>query len=79
MASEVFALPNQEARTVAQAFVENLYNKWFEILMELYSYQGRYCESQVFQKVCETGHKENKKHRCDLLPQSDDNLRMLVS
>ncbi|XP_049302045.1 uncharacterized protein LOC105225932 isoform X1 [Bactrocera dorsalis] len=48
---EVYALPNQEAKTVAEAFVE----KWitrFGVPVELHSDQGRNFESSIFQEVC---------------------------
>ena len=49
---EVFALPNQEAVTVAEALVDNVFSR-FGIPLELHSDQGRNFESKLFQKLCD--------------------------
>jgi len=48
---EVFAIPDQEAVTVARVLVENMFCR-FGAPMELHSDQGRNFESAVFAEVC---------------------------
>jgi transposase InsO family protein len=48
---EVYALPNQEATTVADVLVEQWVSR-FGVPMELHSDQGRNFESHVFREVC---------------------------
>lgn len=48
---EVFAIPNQEATTVASKLVEEVICR-FGVPLEIHSDQGRNFESQVFQEVC---------------------------
>src|SRR3978361_1230320 len=52
MAGEAFAIPNQEASTVAEVLVENVFSR-FGTPLELHLDQGRNFESKVFQKVCQ--------------------------
>lgn len=49
---EVFAIPNQEATTVASKLVEEVICR-FGVPLEIHSDQGRNFESQVFKEVCE--------------------------
>lgn len=49
---EVYAIPNQEAKTIAEVLVSNMFCR-FGIPRELHSDQGRNFESEIFQKVCE--------------------------
>ncbi|CAK1596609.1 unnamed protein product [Parnassius mnemosyne] len=48
---EVFAIPNQEASTVADKLVYEVFCR-FEISLEIHSDQGRNFESQIFQQTC---------------------------
>lgn len=48
---EAYALPNQEAVTVAETLVKELFSR-FGVPLELHSDQGRNFESSVFQEVC---------------------------
>ena len=48
---EAYALPNQEAVTVAEALVHNMFCR-FGVPRELHSDQGKNFESSVFQNVC---------------------------
>ncbi|XP_049308039.1 uncharacterized protein LOC125777350 [Bactrocera dorsalis] len=66
---EVYALPNQEAKTVAEAFVENWITR-FGVPVELHSDQGRNFESSIFQEVC-TLLGIHKTRTTALYPQSD--------
>ena len=66
---EVYALPNQEAKTVAEAFVENWITR-FGVPVELHSDQGRNFESSIFQEVC-TLLGIHKTRTTALHPQSD--------
>jgi len=49
---KVYAIPNQEASTVANALVENFFCR-FGVPMELHSDQGRNFESRLMQEVLE--------------------------
>ncbi|CAK1591766.1 unnamed protein product [Parnassius mnemosyne] len=49
--SEVFAIPNQEASTVADKLVHEVFCR-FGVPLEIHSDQGRNFESQIFQKTC---------------------------
>lgn len=49
---EVFAIPNQEASTIADVLVENVFSR-FGVPMELHSDQGRNFESKLFQRLCD--------------------------
>ncbi|XP_018791132.1 PREDICTED: uncharacterized protein K02A2.6-like [Bactrocera latifrons] len=66
---EVYALPNQEAKTVAEAFVENWITR-FGVPIELHSDQCRNFESSLFQEVC-TLLGIHKTRTTALHPQSD--------
>ena len=48
---EAFALPNQQATTVAEVLVNQFFCR-FGVPMELHSDQGRNFESAVFQEIC---------------------------
>lgn len=48
---EVFAIPNQEATTVAEKLVNEVFCR-FGVPLEIHSDQGRNFESQVFQETC---------------------------
>ena len=48
---EAYAIPNQEAVTVAQVLVDNLICR-FGVPLEIHSDQGRNFESGVFQQIC---------------------------
>jgi RNase H-like domain found in reverse transcriptase/Reverse transcriptase (RNA-dependent DNA polymerase)/Integrase zinc binding domain/Integrase core domain/gag-polyprotein putative aspartyl protease len=48
---EAFAIPNQEAVTVAEVLVNNIFCR-YGVPLELHSDQGRNFESNVFQNVC---------------------------
>lgn len=48
---EVFAIPNQEATTVADKLVQEVFCR-FGVPLEIHSDQGRNFESQVFQETC---------------------------
>ncbi len=50
--TEAYALPNQEATTVAEVLVRELISR-FGVPLELHSDQGRNFESAVFQQLCE--------------------------
>lgn len=66
---EAYPIMNQEARTVADAFVNNWVCR-FGVPLELHSDQGRNFESSVFQELCQI--LEIKKTRTTPLhPQSD--------
>ncbi|UYV84436.1 K02A2.6-like [Cordylochernes scorpioides] len=49
---EVYAIPNQEAATVARVIVDNLICR-FGVPLELHSYQGRNFESEIFRELCQ--------------------------
>lgn len=66
---EVFALPNQEATTVAETLVDNVFSR-FGVPLELHSDQGRNFESNVFKKIC-TILGIKKTRTTPLHPQSD--------
>ena len=66
---EVYAIPNQEAKTVADAFIANWIAR-FGVPLELHSDQGRNFESAIFREMCETlGIKKTR--TTPLHPQSD--------
>ncbi|CAK1595807.1 unnamed protein product [Parnassius mnemosyne] len=48
---EVFAIPNQEASTVADKLVHEVFCR-FGVPLEIHSDQGRNFESQIFQETC---------------------------
>ncbi|CAF4895233.1 unnamed protein product [Pieris macdunnoughi] len=48
---EVFAIPNQEAVTVAEILVNDVFSR-FGVPLEIHSDQGRNFESLLFQEVC---------------------------
>ncbi|UYV63913.1 K02A2.6-like [Cordylochernes scorpioides] len=50
--SEVYAIPNQEAATVARVLVDNLICR-FGVPLELHSDQGRNFESEIFRELCQ--------------------------
>ncbi|XP_037944217.1 uncharacterized protein K02A2.6-like [Teleopsis dalmanni] len=66
---EVYALPNQEAKTVAEVFVQNWVTR-FGVPIELHSDQGRNFESTIFQEIC-TMMGIRKTRTTALHPQSD--------
>lgn len=49
---EVYAIPNQEASTVAEVLVDNFFCR-FGVQRELHSDQGRNFEPAVFREVCD--------------------------
>ncbi|UYV68187.1 K02A2.6-like [Cordylochernes scorpioides] len=49
---EVYAIPNQEAATVARVLVDNLICR-FGVPLELHSDQGRNFESKIFRELCQ--------------------------
>ncbi|UYV82319.1 K02A2.6-like [Cordylochernes scorpioides] len=49
---EVYAIPNQEAATVARVLVDNLICR-FGVPLELHSDQGRNFESEIFRELCQ--------------------------
>ncbi|KAI5743998.1 hypothetical protein M8J77_024652 [Diaphorina citri] len=66
---EAFAIPNQEATTVADCLINHWVSR-FGVPLELHSDQGRNFESQVFQEVCSVlGIKKTR--TTPLHPQSD--------
>jgi len=66
---EVYAIPNQEAKTIADVFINNWICR-FGVPMELHSDQGRNFESMIFKEVCEKlGIKKTR--TTPLHPQSD--------
>lgn len=66
---EVYAIPNQEAKTVAEVFLKNWVSR-FGVPLELHSDQGRNFESEVFKELCEVlGIKKTR--TTPLHPQSD--------
>nr|WPV71156.1 MAG: replicase [Ips erranti-like virus 3] len=66
---EVYAIPNQEAATVAEVLVDNFFCR-FGVPRELHSDQGRNFESAVFTEVCDRlGIKKTR--TTPLHPQSD--------
>jgi len=48
----VFAIPNQEASTVSDILLENIFSR-FGVSLELHSEQGRNFESKLFQRLCD--------------------------
>ncbi|UYV64719.1 K02A2.6-like [Cordylochernes scorpioides] len=50
---EVYAIPNQEAATVARVLVDNLICR-FGVPLELHSDQGRNFESGIFRELCQS-------------------------
>lgn len=50
--TEAYAVPNQEASTIAEIFIEQWISR-FGVPMELHSDQGRNFESSIFSKTCE--------------------------
>ncbi|XP_050507422.1 uncharacterized protein LOC126885038 [Diabrotica virgifera virgifera] len=67
--TEAYALPNQEAATVAEVLVKELFSR-FGVPLEIHSDQGRNFESALFQNVCKfIG--VNKTRTTPLHPQSD--------
>ncbi len=49
---EVYAIPNQEAGTVADVFINNWVSR-YGVLIELHSDQGRNFESALIQGICQ--------------------------
>ena len=49
---EVYAIPNQEANTITNVFVNNWVCR-YGVPIELHSDQGRNFESAVFKEMCE--------------------------
>ena len=66
---EVYAIPNQEASTVADALVTNFFCR-FSIPMEVHSDQGKNFESRLLQEVMERL-MVNKTRATPLHPPSD--------
>jgi len=66
---EVYAIPNQEAKTVADVFVKNWVCR-FGVPIELHSDQGRNFESAIFGEMC-LALGINKTRTTPLHPQSD--------
>ena len=66
---EVYPIPNQEAKTIANVIVDNWISR-FGVPMELHTDQGRNFESVVFQEVCQILG-INKTRTTPLHPQSD--------
>lgn len=66
---EAYALPNQEAVTVANVLVSQFFSR-FGVPAELHSDQGRHFESHIFQEVC-TLLGIHKTRTTALHPQSD--------
>jgi hypothetical protein len=66
---EVYAIPNQEAKTIADVFVKNWVCR-FGVPIELHSDQGRNFESAIFAEMCLTLG-INKTRTTPLHPQSD--------
>jgi hypothetical protein len=66
---EVYAIPNQEAKTVADVFVKNWVSR-FGVPVELHSDQGRNFESAIFAEMC-LALGINKTRTTPLHPQSD--------
>ncbi|VEN40030.1 unnamed protein product [Callosobruchus maculatus] len=72
---EAYALPNQEAATVADALVKDWICR-FGVALELHSDQGRNFESALFQNVCKTlGIRKTR--TTALHPQSDGMVEMM--
>ena len=67
--TEAFAIPNQEATTVARVLVEEFVAR-FGIPRQIHSDQGRNFESKVFQEMCEALGMD-KTRTTPLHPQSD--------
>lgn len=66
---EAYAIPNQEASTVAKVLVDNMFTR-FGVPLEIHSDQGRNFESNVFKSICEVlGIKKTR--TTPLHPQSD--------
>ena len=65
---EAFAIPNQEAVTVAEKLVEEVFCQ-FSILVRLHSDQGRQFKGKVMQEVCKLLH-INKTRTTTYHPQS---------
>jgi transposase InsO family protein len=66
---EAYAIPNQEASTIAEALVMNFFCR-FSIPRELHSDQGRNFESRLLQKILQhLG--VSKTHTTPLHPQLD--------
>ena len=66
---EAYALPNQEAKTVAKVLVDQFVSR-FGAPAQLHSDQGRNFESQVFTEMCKVLRIE-KTRTTPLHPQSD--------
>ena len=66
---EAYAIPNQEAVTVAEKLVNNLFCR-FSVPEQLHSDQGRQFEANVFQEMCKLLH-INKTRTTPYHPQSD--------
>lgn len=66
---EVYAIPNQEAKTVVSVFVNNWICR-FGVPIELHSDQGRNFESAIFKEMCEV-YGIRKTRTTPLHPQSD--------
>jgi len=73
---EVYAIPNQEASTVADTLVTNFFCR-FGVPMELHSDQGRNFESRLIQEVQERL-RVNKTRTTPLHPQSDGMVERYV-
>ena len=67
--SELYAIPNQEASTIADALVTKFFCH-FVVPMELHSDQGRSFESRLLQEVLQRL-SVNKTRTTPLHPQSD--------
>jgi transposase InsO family protein len=66
---EVFALPNQEAATISQTLVNEVFSR-FGVPLEIHSDQGRNFESNIFKKISEImGFRKTR--TTPLHPQSD--------
>jgi len=73
---EVYAIPNQEASTVANALVTNFFCR-FGVPMKLHSDQGRNFKSRLMQEVLERL-RVNKTRMTPLHPQSDGMVERYV-
>ena len=67
---EAFAIPNQEATTVAEKLVEEVFMR-FSIPEQLHSDQGRQCESNLLTEICRLLNIQ-KNRTTPYHPQSDD-------
>ena len=75
---EIYALPNQDAKTVAQVLTREFFSR-YGVALELHSDQGmQFGESKLFQEICELLGIHKTPFRPQSDRQSERNIRTLI-